>query len=558
MNNESNNHASTESPSTDTAAPATKGKRLITRRKLLASIGLAGVAAASAGLWQGERVSTAFAKNSSVTDSVYGDGEKKHCTDFAGSRISTTKFGVPVGDVSAVAKLQELIDKEVPIWIDGDHLIDSSLVLRNTDMVGPGKLRIVSDANFQVTQGSFVFADSAIAMAGGLGQYKVNLQFRAEFRNSAAGKPHTPFRFIGLTDSTIHLNCECWGSGDVTQTNLPDFYFFNNRVSIRGRYVVHQRIPGQSLGGMWVRDVYLGSDTSRRSSSVIVEDETYIENDGADEALSFFNPNTGHYQNCGVRAAVLRGRRIGLSFLNFSGNSLSASDVSGFAHNTVVIVDELGQGQGAVKADYTAPDIAGVQVFINGIDDVTTGATFASAFRNSNTRSDAAYPQLYNCKAYLNLNSQPTRELRAFDNPMHITNCEYWKLNTASFNYGVISKGSGTVNGGRYTGALTRDIENVSSAANCTPATHNNVKYASLRNRKGETVITTDANGKAQIQHSIFAVPTFKSAVLINAPARAVHLLSADQNYLYIQVTNPSTGNPDPINPFRVAWHVDG
>jgi hypothetical protein len=329
-------------------------------------------------------------------------------------------------------------------------------------------------------------------------------------------------------------------------------------VSIRGRYVLHQRIPGQSLGGMWIRDVYLGSDTSRRSSSVVVEDGTYIYNDGADEALAFFNPSSGHYQNCGVRAAVLRGRRIGLSFLNFSGNSMSASDVSGFAHNTIVIVDELGQGQGAVKADYTSPDLAGVQVFINGADDVTSGAAFASAFRNSNVRSDAALPQLYNCKAYLNLDSQPTRELRAFDNPMNIMNCEYWKLGAASFNYGVISKGSGTVNGGRYTGALTRDIENVSSAVNCTPSTHNNIKYASLRNRKGETVVTTDANGKAQIQHSIFITPTFKSAILINAPLRAVHLLSADQNYLYIQIMNPTTGNPDPNNPFRVAWQVDG
>lgn len=557
MNKQSDQADYKADTSTDTI-DSTMGERFISRRKLLTTIGIAGVTAASAGLWKGNGLLPAFAKENSVTDSVYGEAYKEHWNNFGGSRISTTKYGVPVGDGSAVAKLQELIDKQVPIWIDGDHLIDSSLVLRNTDMVGPGKLRIVSDAQFQVTQPSFVFADSAIAMPGGLGQYKVNLQFRVEFRNSVAGKPHTPFRFIGLIDSTIQLDCECWGSGDVTQTNLPDFYFYNNRVSIRGRYVVHQRLPGQSLGGMWVRDVYLGSDISRRSTSVIVEDGTYIYNDGADEALAFFNPNTGRYQNCGVRAAVLHGRRIGLSFLNFSGNSMRVSDVSGFAHNTIVMVDGLGPGQGAVKADFTAPELAGVQVFIHGIDDVTSGAAFACAYRNSNVRSDAALPLLYNCKAYLNLDSQPTRELRAFDNPMNLANCDYSKLSAASFNYGIISKGSGTVNGGRYTGALTRDIENVSMAVNCMPSTHNNIKYASLRNRKGETVVTTDATGKAQIQHSIFATPTYKSAVLINAPLRAVHIISADQNYLYVQITNPATGNHDPHQSFRVAWQVDG
>jgi hypothetical protein len=78
MKNESNNHASTESSMTDTAAPKTKGKRLISRRNLLASLGLAGVAAASMGLWKGGGLTTAFAQDSSVTDSVYGTRKKKH------------------------------------------------------------------------------------------------------------------------------------------------------------------------------------------------------------------------------------------------------------------------------------------------------------------------------------------------------------------------------------------------------------------------------------------------------------------------------------------------
>lgn len=509
--------------------------------------------------------SLASADGGSMVHLILPNGQAGTLQDLVGylsasGRVSTTKFGVPTGSTSAVAKLQALIDLEVPIWIDGDHLIDKSLTIRNTDMIGPGKLNIVSDANFQVTVANFVYTDACIALPPSLpGQFKVNLKFRMEFRNSVAGKPHTPIRFIGLRDSTIDLDYEGWGSGDVTQTNFPDFYFWNNRVSIKGRYIVHQRQPDVSLGGFWVRDVYLGSDTSRITTSVIVEDGTYIEHDGKDEALSFFNPNNGTYRNCGVKAATLVSRKVGLSFLNFSGNSKVSTDCAGFAINTQVTLTAIGAGQAVVKSDYTAPEITNVKAFITGIDDVTVGSTLASAFRNSNSRSDGEYPKLTNCKAYINLPAQPTRELRAFDGPMVIQYAEYYAPGTAKFNYGVVSDGRGTVIGGRYTGALLFDISNVDRSVDCSPTLWETIKYTSLRCRRLETDVTPAANGTAQILHGLGVNPVYRGVSLINASTRSVHVTSSDINYLYIIIMNPTTGTADTSQTLRrVAWTVDG
>ncbi|MDR6550299.1 right-handed parallel beta-helix repeat-containing protein [Paenibacillus qinlingensis] len=49
-----------------------KNKPLISRRKLLATLGLGGIAAISTGLWEGVGRSTVFAKDQTVTGSVYG------------------------------------------------------------------------------------------------------------------------------------------------------------------------------------------------------------------------------------------------------------------------------------------------------------------------------------------------------------------------------------------------------------------------------------------------------------------------------------------------------
>lgn len=477
-----------------------------------------------------------------------------------GSRISTTAYGVPTGNVSAVDKLQELINLDRPIWIDGNHLIDKSLTLKNTDMIGPGMLNIVSDANFQVTVANFQYNDSAIAMPTGLGpQWKVNLKFRVEFRNSVATKPHTPFRFVGLVDSVIDLDYEGWGSGDVTQTNFPDPYFWNNRVSIRGKYVVHHRQVDVSLGGFWVRDVYLGTDPGRITTSVVIEDGTYIEHDGKDEALSFFNPAGGTYRNCGVKAATLVARKVGLSFLNYSGNSKPASDCSGFANNTRVTLSGIGNGQAVVKSDYTAPSISNVKAFITGIDDITAGSVLAACFRNSNPRSDGEFPRLDNCTAYVALGVQPTRELRAYDGPMINKSSEYYATGVAKFTYGHISDARGTIIGGRMTGALTFDISNVDRAVDCSPTLWQSIKYTALRLRRGETVVTPDASGVAQIQHSIGVDPIYRSVSLINATTRMVHVTSSDLNYLYILVNNPATGAADTSGtPRRVCWSVEG
>ncbi|CAG7652753.1 right-handed parallel beta-helix repeat-containing protein [Paenibacillus allorhizosphaerae] len=50
---------------------------LISRRKLLATLGIGGAAALTAGIWKGAGATTAFAKDSSVTESVYGQSKKE-------------------------------------------------------------------------------------------------------------------------------------------------------------------------------------------------------------------------------------------------------------------------------------------------------------------------------------------------------------------------------------------------------------------------------------------------------------------------------------------------
>lgn len=62
--------------------PETEKESMISRRKLLASIGLVGVAAASGGILKSAGFGTAFAKEDSVTDAVYGTGKPEHWKDL--------------------------------------------------------------------------------------------------------------------------------------------------------------------------------------------------------------------------------------------------------------------------------------------------------------------------------------------------------------------------------------------------------------------------------------------------------------------------------------------
>ncbi|MBA2937635.1 right-handed parallel beta-helix repeat-containing protein [Paenibacillus sp. CGMCC 1.16610] len=67
---------------------------LISRRKLLATLGIGGIAAVSGGLWQVAGQSTAFASDQSVTSSVYGMAIKKRKTELL--EILDTKFCIAV------------------------------------------------------------------------------------------------------------------------------------------------------------------------------------------------------------------------------------------------------------------------------------------------------------------------------------------------------------------------------------------------------------------------------------------------------------------------------
>lgn len=483
---------------------------------------------------------------------------------LAGNFVSSSKYGVPDSPTEAAPKLTKMIAEGFPIYIDKTIRINRSLALRDglVMVCAPDAvIELVSDANFVQTISGTAFNQAMIGLPSGLVQCSVYLKLNIEFRNSVEGKPHTPIRFIGLKDSVIDLNCECWGSGDVSQTNLPDFYFWNNNVSVRGNYIIHQRQVGISLGGMWVRDIFLGSDATRISTGVVVEDGTYVFNDGADEALAFFVTSTGgKFKACGVGAAVVRGYRTALSVIDLtSAGEQDASNTNAFARNTVVQIDHVGIGKGAVEFLKTNAVFEGVKVEIYGINDDAGGETFCAAFRNAGVRVDKLMPKLIGCSAYLLMSgAQPTRQIRAFDGDMQVIDCEYNAPNTAKFNHGVIGAGQGIVVGGRHNGALLFDVANVQVCASCTPTLYTGITFAHMRNAKGRSLtVSVDASGNFQIAHGMNASPNFVNLQLVNLPQYFVQPRgTSDANFIQGRLYDRVTGAIVPSVSIDVYWEA--
>lgn len=482
-----------------------------------------------------------------------------------GDYVHTQQFGIDhTGAASAVDRLQAMINLDLPIWVDdGTLLIDKTLFYKNTTLHGPGVLNIVCDSSFTVIPDSFMTSEAAITARAPIAAgptYVVDMRCKITFTNSDSSKPHTPIRFVGLRDSSFDMDVTCTGSGTVTQTNLPDWYFDNRRVSIRGRYVVNQRDIANA-GGMWVRDVALaGADSATRySENVVVESETYVFNDGVDEALSLFNPSGGTMKNCGVLAADLDGGGLGLSILEFGSASRDQSLMDCFAIGTKVNVNSLRPSQAAVKFDKTASRVIGVVVTLKGFRDTATAGQFYAGFRNSSVRSNPEYPSLIGCKVLMSATADPASEVRAYDGSLDMTQCENAKLPGAiDFEYAVRNN-SGVVLGGVFQSGTTFTFDACSSVLDPRPAsvTYNSVSFRRGIGRYGSATVTPDGAGEVTVTHNFGVNPVYADGNLENTNTRDVVLVSRTSTQLRFRIIDRATGAPVTTGSFALVWKAE-
>lgn len=478
--------------------------------------------------------------------------------------LHTSDFGIDhSGLASAVDRLQAMIDFGAPIWVDeGALLIDKTVFYRNTKMRGPGVLKIVVDSNFTPIGSGFLQNDAVFIPPGASTSeetYNVDLDINATFSNSIQGKPHTPFRFLRLRDSRIKMDIACSGSGDVLSTNLPDFYFDNRNVKISGRYVVNQRLTSLE-GGMWVRDVGVaGADSpTRYSENVVVEADTYIQNDGVDEALAFFNPSGGTLYNCGVLGATLVGGGLGLSILEFGAANRSQTRMDCYAIGTKVRVTSLRTSQAAVKFDKSVARIFGVNVQIAGFRDTTVSGEFYAGFRNSNSRTDSEHPLLVGCKVIMAVVALPASEVRAFDGPLKIIDGEIAKApGAAAFSYGV--RNGFLVQGGRWPGASIYTFDTVVDVLDARPGT---VTYNNVTRRRGigvykTEILTPNGTGDVTMTHGFGVNPIFAEASLENNATLDIYIVSKNSASVVGRIINRSTGAAITSGAYSVIWKVE-
>ena len=453
-----------------------------------------------------------------------------------------------------------MIDLEKPIWLDdGVYLIDRNVKLRNTDMVGPGVLKIVCDSAYIKDMTNFITQECAITMYDAHANYSVNLKFAVEFYASDSTKPRYPMRFTGLRRSVVDLQFQAWGSGDSADMNAPDFYHDNQDVRIRGTYKLHQATPGVSTGGLWVREVPLGS-APWESYGVVVEDGTVIEGDGIDEPLAFFNPgsagNWGIMRGCGVGAAHITGRGIGLTFLNFGGNSVKSSDFKCFARNADVTCTNLRKNQAVVKTDYCAPRIDGVTACIAGFEAGAISTDFYSAFREMNARSDADRPVLTSCTAAIDAEAGPgAGYVRGFDAGLIVIDGFTDKRGTQAFTHGA--QNCYRIVRGNYSGATTHNVDNVRIVQDALFADFpTNLTFFRGLETHGKTTATTDASGQITITYALNFSPTDISAKVFGNILLDVDIVSASATTMILRVYTKSTGAAYVSASATVTWKV--
>ena len=520
----------------------------------------------SAGAWVDRTDVTLRAELAENSSSVLIAG--KTASFIAGNqfRTSAKAYGVPLmATGSAVDKLQEMINLDLPIWLDdGDYLIDKTLLYKDgMDILGPGRLYIVSDSNFTVIAGNYLRNDAAISASGSvtIDTYKIKLKCRMYFSHSDPTKPAYPIRFTGLVGSEIDLDFEGVSSGSVTDTNMPDFYYNNHGVDVKGSYILTHHNTSNT-GGMWVRDVNIGASAHSLSTNIIIKAGTVIKNNGTDEALAFFNPSNGRLRNCGVESGVrIKGRGIGLTFLNFSEDAESADNFQVFAGACEVEVTGLRINQAAVKTQYCNPDLSLVTVRITGFED-TSATGFVCGIRNAIDRADGMRPNLSKCKVYLLSDAQPTAEVRGFDGSMSVTDCETKHYGKARFNY-CVKNNLFVVRGGFYPDAINYAISNCARVYNprVTAANrHELVTYLSGLNVSKRESVTTDSNGRATITHNIGVIPSFISVSVVDSGGS--HLYAVEYDYpstttFQIRVYNKTTNANAGVGTFLINWKAE-
>ncbi len=481
-----------------------------------------------------------------------------------GDYIHTQQFGIDhTGSAGATDRLQAMVNTDLPIWLDaGTLLINKTLFYKNTTMHGPGVLNIVCDSAFTVVTDSFMSVDSAICAQAPIvagPTYKVDLQCKITFSNSDPSKPHTPIRLVRLRDSVIALDCTCTGSGMATQTNLPDLYFDNRRVLVRGRYVLNHGTV-TNAGGMWVRDVGMaGADSATYfSENVSIEDGTIISNNGNDEALSIFNPSGGSMRNWSVGAATITGAGLGFSVLEFGSASRNQALMSGSMNGTKVICTRLRLNQPVVKFDKTAPRVFGVEAHITGYDDTATSGAFFAGFRNSTTRANPEYPELISCKVLSGTATDPTSEVRSYDGAMMMLGCENAVLpGCAAFEYAV--RNGNTVLGGRFPSGTTFTFDSCSSVMDARPGnvTYNSVNYRRGIGMYGQATVTPNASGEVTVTHNFGVNPVFADGNLENTNTRDVIVVSRTSGTIVFRIVDRATGDPVTSGSFLLIWKAE-
>lgn len=480
-----------------------------------------------------------------------------------GEYIRTSEFGIDLsGATSAVARLQAMLNTELPMWLDaGTHLVDATLFYGNWKARGPGIIKIVSDANFAVGTGSPFAADNCICIRGPVSTgptYSVDLDVNMTFDTYTIGKPKYPINFSRLRDSKVRMRFTGTGHTAGAYTNAPDFYFDNRNVKISGRYVLRQADPLTDQGGMWVRDVgFNGADSATHySENVTVESDTYIYNDGVDEALAFFNPSGGTMYNCGVEAATIEGGGLGLSILEFNAANRSQARFDCYATNTKVRVNSLRNSQAAFKLSQCVARLVGVKVYIYGFRNTAVAGEFYSGFNNS-PRTDAEYPVLIDCKVIMATTADPTSEVRGFDGSLRLLECEIARLPGAiAMEIGV--KNGQQVRGGRWPGASVATFDNVADVQDVLPAsvTYNNVtRRRGLSIYKTET-LTPDGSGNVSLSHAFGATPSYAYAGVENNPTRDVVIISRNTSTVVARVIDRATGAAITSGSFTITWQA--
>lgn len=326
--------------------------------------------------------------------------------DLAGIGKSVSSFG---SDDTALQAAFDWAHTTGGVLIQ-DNDIDITTNLHHGNLKvrpGGGSWNIVADSNF-VVNGGGVFGvgsgawgdEAAILTRSANGndiyadalttQYLVQIEpgVRMTMAHTDNAAPAYPWRLIGLKNgSYVYLDYDATDVTTITNTNTPDFYFYNDCI-VGGRYQV-AHTDDTAIGGMWIRDLNLGSLGEAYGSSIHLDD-IWVRTNGADESIAIFNvAGTNGYLRCtGSLTAINYGNGFGASILN---NQDMKTDHFAVALDRMDATAEVKDSQFVVKIINTAAQIGSLRAVLK---DLESGATFGGCFRSIVDLSVQALPHI--------------------------------------------------------------------------------------------------------------------------------------------------------------------